>query len=48
MAGPSSLRKEEGRFGKKLGGQYVDRDFCRGVFDLTGGVVATRFLKRKS
>ena len=39
MAGPSSLRKKEGRFGKKLGGQYVDRGFYRGVLDFTGGVL---------
>lgn len=40
MAGPLLRRKKEGRFGKKLGGQYVDRGFYRGVFDFTGGVVA--------
>ena len=39
MAGLSSLRKKEGRFGKKLGGQYVDRDFYRGVLDFTGGIL---------
>tara|TARA_R100001594_G_C3847809_1_gene217647 strand:+ start:66 stop:287 length:222 start_codon:yes stop_codon:yes gene_type:complete len=39
MAGPSSLRKKEGRFGKKLGGQYVDRGFYRGVSNLTGSAL---------
>ena len=34
-----SQRKREGRFGKKLGGQYVDRGFYRGVSDLTGSVL---------
>ena len=39
MAGPLSQRKREGRFGKKLGGQYVDRNFYRGVSDPTGSVL---------
>jgi len=39
MAGPLLRRKKEGRFGKKLGGQYVDRGFYRGVSDFTGSAL---------